>query len=62
MNRSSSIITLDYIAVTESELTTVGGRDGSYRPTNKLQQKKWVEKYPPMNTACSRPVVVGSYI
>ena len=43
-------------------LATVGGQDGRYR-TNKLftlRQRKWVEKYPPMNTACSRPAVVST--
>ena len=50
------------LAIIDSELTTVGGWDDTSR-TNKLftlRQRKWVEKYPPMNTACSRPAVVGT--
>ena len=57
------------LAIIDSELTTVGGWDDRYRRTNKLftlRRRKWVEKYPPMNTACSRPTVVstsdGDYI
>ena len=52
----------------DGKLTAVGGRDGSSR-TNKLltlRQKKWVKKYPPMNTEHSSPAVViisdGEYI
>ena len=44
------------------ELTAVGGDDGS-RCTNKLytlRQRKWVEKYPPMNTARSDTAVVST--
>ena len=52
------------LAIIDSELTTVGGRDGRYRHiTNKqftLRQGKWVEKYPPMNTARSSPAVVST--
>ena len=51
------------LAIIDSELTTVGGRDGRYRTTNKLftlRQMKWVEKYPPMNTAHYRPAVVST--
>ena len=50
------------LVVIDRELTAVGGRDGSYR-TNKLytlRQRKWVEKYPPMNTAHSYPAVVST--
>ena len=50
------------LAIIDSELTTVGGEDGRYRPANKLftlRERKWVEKYPPMNTACSYPSVVS---
>ena len=50
------------LAIIDSELTTVGGWDGAGR-TNKLftlQQGKWVEVYPPMNTARSRPAVVST--
>ena len=44
------------------ELTAVGGLYGSYR-TNKLytlRQRRWVEKYPPMNTARDSPAVVST--
>ena len=50
------------LAIIDSELTTVGGWDGAGR-ANKLftlQQGKWVEVYPPMNTARSRPAVVST--
>ena len=50
------------LAIIDSELTTVGGADG-VGLTNKLftlQQGKWVEVYPPMNTARSRPAVVST--
>ena len=49
------------LTIIDSELTTVGGRDDRLRPTNKLltlQQRKWVKKYPPMNTARHLPAVV----
>ena len=49
------------LAIIDSELTTVGGRDGNF--TNKLftlQQGKWVKKYPPMNTAHSSPAVIST--
>ena len=49
-------------AIIDSELTTVGG--WGYRShTNKLftlQQRKWVENYPPMNTARHSPAVVST--
>ena len=51
------------LAIIDSELTTVGGSDGDYHPTNKLftlQQGKWGEVCPPMNTACSGPAVVST--
>ena len=51
------------LAIIESELTTVGGLDERYPPTNKLftlQQRKWVEKYPPMNTVRKSPAVVST--
>ena len=51
------------LAIIDSELTTVGGRDGADRRTNKLftlRQGKWVEVYPPMNTARYRPAVVST--
>ena len=50
------------LAIIDRELTAVGGEDG-YRYTNKLytlRQRKWVEKYPPMNTARSFPAVVST--
>ena len=50
------------LVIIDRELTAVGGRDGS-RCTNKLytlRQRKWVEKYPPMNTARSSPAVVST--
>ena len=50
------------LAIVDGELTTVGGRDGRYR-TNKLftlQERKWVEKCPPMNTARYCPAVVNT--
>ena len=50
------------LAIIDSELTTVGGRDRVGR-TNRLftlRQGKWVKLYPPMNTAHSRPAVVST--
>ena len=50
------------LAIIDRELTTVGGRDGRSH-TNKLftlRQRKWVKKYPPMNTTRCRPAVVGT--
>ena len=50
------------LVIIDEELTAVGGWDGPYR-TNKLltlRQKKWVEEYPPMNTARSFPAVVST--
>ena len=51
------------LAIIDSELTTVGGKDDKDRHTNKLftlRQRKWVEKYPPMNTAHYSPAVVST--
>ena len=51
------------LAIIDRELTTVGGKDDRYHPTNKLftlQQIEWVEKYPPMNIARSRSAVVST--
>ena len=51
------------LAIMDSELTTVGGWDGADRRTNRLftlRQGKWVEVYPPMNTAHSSPAVVST--
>ena len=50
------------LAIIDSELTTVGGADGVGH-TNKLftlRQGKWVEVYPPMNTAHSSPAIVST--
>ena len=50
------------LVIIDGELTAVGGHDGSRR-TNKLytlRQRKWVEKYHPMNTAHSSPAVVST--
>ena len=47
------------LVVIDGVLTAVGGVDG-YRYTNKLftlRQSRWVEEYPPMNTARSSPAV-----
>ena len=56
------------LAIIDSELTTVGRRDGR-SCTNKLftlQQRNWVKKYPPINTARSFLAVIstsdGDYI
>ena len=51
------------LAIIDSKLTTVGGWDELGRCTNRLftlQQGKWVELYPPMNTARSSPAVVST--
>ena len=50
------------LVIIDGKLTAVGGYDGP-RCTNKLftlQQKKWVEEYPPKNTTCHSPVVVST--
>ena len=50
------------LVIIDGELTAVGGWDGS-RYTNKLftlQQRRWAEKYPPMNTARSSTAVVST--
>ena len=50
------------LAIIDSELTTVGGWDGAGH-TNKLftlRQGKWVEVYPPMNTARYSHAVVST--
>ena len=49
------------LVVIDSALTAVGGRKGS--DTNKLftlRQSRWVEEYPPMNTARFSPAVVST--
>ena len=49
--------------IDSSELTTVRGEDSAGHCTNKLftlRQRKWVEVYPPMNTARSHPAVVST--
>ena len=51
------------LAIIDSELTTVGGWDEAGHPTNRLftlRQGKWVEVYPPMNTARSYLAVVST--
>ena len=52
------------LAIIDSELTTVGGLDGASRCTTNrlftLRQGKWVEVYPPMNTAHYSPAVVST--
>ena len=51
------------LVIIHAKLTCVGGRDG-YHHTNKLltlQQRKWVEEYPPMNTARYSPAVVSTF-
>ena len=57
------------LVIINGSLTVVGGRDGSYRRSNKMltfRQRQWVEEYPPMNTARSHSAVVstsdGDYI
>ena len=57
------------LVVIDGEPTTVGGWDGSGHRFNKLftlRQGKWVQEYPPMNTAHSNPAVVctsdGDYL
>ena len=50
------------LVIIDGKLTIVGGWSGS-RCTNKLltlRQRKWVEEYPPMNTARSSPAVVST--
>ena len=50
------------LVIIDGELTAVGGWDGS-RYTNKLftlQQRRWAEKHPPMNTARSYTAVVST--
>ena len=50
------------LVIIDGKLTAVGGYDGSHH-TNKLLtlgQRKWVEEYPPMNTARSTPAVVST--
>ena len=54
--RNSGLVVIDGV------LTAVGGWDGSHW-TNKLvtlRQSRWVEEYPPMNTARSSPAVVST--
>ena len=55
-HRDSALVIID------GKLTTVGGWDVLHY-TNKLltlRQTRWVEEYPPMNTACSSPAVVST--
>ena len=51
------------LVIIDGKLTAVGGWDGSHPFTNKLltlRQKKWVEEYPPMNTARSMTAIVST--
>ena len=50
------------LAIIDSELTTVGGgnRAGCTNKLFTLRQGKWVEVYPPMNTARAYPAVVST--
>ena len=50
------------LAIIDSELTTVGGgnRAGCTNKLFTLRQGKWVEVYPPMNTARYSPAVVST--
>ena len=52
------------LVVIDSALTAVGGQEGwDGSPTNKLvtlRQSRWVEEYPPMNTARCYPAVVST--
>ena len=50
------------LVIIDGKLTAVGGYDGYHRNNEllTLRQKKWVEEYPPMNTACSSPAVVST--
>ena len=57
------------LTIINGALTAVGGRDNSYRYTNKLftlRQARWIEEYPPMITARSHTAVIstpdGKYI
>ena len=55
------------LVIIDGTLTTVGGyRSGLTNKLFTLQQRQWVEEYPPMNTARSHPAVVstrgGDYI
>ena len=57
------------LVIIDGTLTTVGGwayRSGYTNKLFTLRQRQWVEEYPPMNTARSRPGVVstsgGDYI
>ena len=52
--RNSGLATID------SETTTVGGWGYRSRCTNTLRRRKWVEKYPSMNTPRCRPAVVST--
>ena len=49
------------LVIIDGKLTAVGGEDGfCTKKLLTLRQKKWVEEYPPMNTACSSPAVVST--
>ena len=50
------------LVIIDGTLTTVGGvyRSGYTNKLFTLRQRQWVEEYPPMNTARSRPAVVST--
>ena len=51
------------LVIIDGKLIAVGGEDGPFLRINKLltlRQKKWVEEYPPMNTARYSPAVVST--
>ena len=51
------------LVIIDGKLTAVGGLDKSYHCTNKLltlQQRKWVEEYPPMNSLHFFPDVIST--
>ena len=61
--RLPSVYHASGLAIIDSELTTVGGEDSGGRDTielSTLRQGKWVEVYPPMNTARSHHAVVST--
>ena len=49
------------LVIIDQELTVVGGRKENCitKELFTLQKSEWVKKYPPMNTACFSPAVVG---
>ena len=52
------------LVIIDGTLTSVGGGGYGSCYTNKLftlQQRQWVEEYPPMNIACRDPAVVSTF-